>query len=227
LVGESVKSAILDKGERYYTYLGKIFHAIGNEQIKYNWLITNCECYPQDEEISEVFSKEYVWISGEQLTDIIDEEDFQFIYGVFSGFLKEITLEDVLKHDLPFADENEGFLVDDVSIQHQLADIEIVAFDSSMTLFISKNDDLVNKFRCYFPSSEDLSEQNTRYNSEIAHIEQLLIMELEKRNCAISKEILHQKYSIWRVIYTKRKREKLVKDEDILHCINKMLNQTK
>ena len=146
---------------------------------------------------------------------------------MFLGFSRDVTLEDVLKYDLPLADEYEGFWVDDVSIQHKLANIEIAAVDSSMTLFISRNDDLVNKFRCYFPLSDDLSARNTRYNSEIAHIEQLLIMELKKRNSVISKEILHQKYLIWRVTYTERKREKLVKDEDILHCINKIFNQTK
>lgn len=216
-----MRSAILDKGEQYYTYMGKIFKAIENKQTEYNWLISNCECYPHDKKLYELFSKEYIWIPGEQLTEVISKENFQFIWGVFSGFPKDITLEEVLKYDLSFDDGYGGFWVDDVIIQHPLANIEIVVWDSSMTLLISTYDELVEKFRSSFPLSEDLSARNTRDNSEIAHVEELLISELVKRNVSISEKILHQKYSIWRELYLKRNLS--VKDEDILQCINKSL----
>ncbi len=104
---------------------------------------------------------------------------------MFSGFSKEITLEEVLKYNLPFADGNIGYWIDDVVLQHPLADIEIVAWDSSLTLFISKKDSLVQKFRQHFPLSEDLSARNTRDNSEIAHIQELLVCELVKRSIHI------------------------------------------
>lgn len=159
-----MRSAILEKGEQYYTHMVKVFNAIENEQFKYNWLITDCECYPQDEESEKLFSKEYIWISGEQLTEIVKKDDFQFIWGVFSGFSKEITLEEVLRYDLPFADGYKGFWVDNVGIQHPLAEVEIVAWDSSLTLLISKNDNIVKKFHDYFPLSEDLSALNTKNN---------------------------------------------------------------
>lgn len=220
-----MKSAILDKGERYFTHMSEIFQAIGNEQLKYNWLITDCECNLYDEELYELFSKEYIWISGEQLTEIINKNDFQFIWGVFSGFSKEVNLEEVLKYDLPFADGYKGFWVDNVGIQHPLADIEIVAWDSSLTMFISKNDDLVNKYKCYFPLSEDLSAQNKKQNYEIAHIEQLIIKELEERDIVMDEGILHQKYLIWRMLYLDR--NKLVNDEEIFSCIRKILNRDK
>jgi hypothetical protein len=219
-----MKSMILDKGEHYYTHLLKVFQAIGDEQIKYNWLITNFECYPEDEEVIELFSKEYVWISGEQLTEIIHKDDFQFIWGVFSGFSKGTTLAEALNYDLPFADGYEGFWVDNVNIQHPLADIEIVAWDSSLTLLISKDDDLVDKFSHSFPLSTNLSEQNTRNNSQIAHIEELMIQELFKRNIEINDETLHHKYLIWNKLSSKRK--KLVKDTEILRCIRKQLTQS-
>lgn len=220
-----MKSAILDKGENYYTHLLKVFQAIGDEQIKYNWLITNLECYPKGEEALELFSREFVWISGEQLTDIIYEEDFQFIWGVFSGFSKDIPLEEVLKYDLPFADGYEGFWVDNVNIQHPLADIEIVAWDSSLMLFISKNDNLVDKFVDGFPLSRCLSKENTSHNSEIAHIHELMIQELLKKNIDINDEILHHKYLIWNKLYSKGNR--LVKDTEILRCIRKIIKPYK
>lgn len=218
-----MKSAILEKGESYFTYMGPIFQGIKNEQIKYNWLITNCECYPGNKKISDIFSKRYCWLSGEQLTEIIYEEDFQFIWGVFSGFSKDINLNEVLEYDLPNADEYEGFWQNSVKIQHPLADIEIVAWDSSLTLFASRIDELVNNFRQSFPLSEDLLERNSKINSEIEYIEKLLIKELVKRNINSNSEILHKKYLIWNHLFLDR--EKSVKDEDILNSIERILKQ--
>ncbi|MFX0547836.1 hypothetical protein ACOAKC_00740 [Hathewaya histolytica] len=218
-----MKSAILEKGQETYSYIGRIFNAIDNEQLRYNWLITDCECYPINKKYEDLFSKEYIWLTGEELTDIINEEDMQFIWGVFSGFPKENNLEEVLKYDLPFADGYEGFWIDDVGIQHPLASIEIVHWDSSLTLFISKHDDLVDKFRVSFPLSEDLAAQNTRDNSEINYIEKLLIEELGRRNIELNEKTLHQKYFIWNKLYSERK--SLVKDQDIIICINKILDE--
>ncbi len=222
LEGGNIKSAILEKGEGYYTYMKKLFQAIENEQTKYNWLITNYECYPNDEKISHIFSKEYIWISGEQFTEIINKEDFQFIWGVLSGFSKEITLEEVLKYELPFADGYEGFWIDNVELQHPFDNVEIVAWDSSLTIIISKDDNIVEKFMNYFPLSEDLSKQNTKNNSEIALIEKLLIYQLINNNININDEILNKKYFIWNKLYSNRNFS--VKEEDILQCINQLLN---
>jgi hypothetical protein len=152
----NVRSAILNQGEKYYTFMREVFHSIDNEQTKYNWLITDCVCYPIDEKLENLFSQKYIWISGNDLTEIIDKEDFQFVWGVFSGFSSNITLEQVLNYDFPYADGYEGFWIDNVSIQHPLADIEIVAWDSSLTIFISKEEKLVQKFMNGFPLSKDL-----------------------------------------------------------------------
>ena len=48
LVSKKVYGAVDRKGEQYYTYLKKLFDAIGNRQVEYNWLITDCVCYPKD-----------------------------------------------------------------------------------------------------------------------------------------------------------------------------------
>lgn len=73
---------------------------------------------------------------------------------------KNITLEEVKRYDLPYADGYKGFWDENISIQHPLATIELVAWDSSCTLFISKNDELVDKFRKEFPLSVDLEKYN-------------------------------------------------------------------
>ena len=122
-----MKSAILEKGEQWFTDVFKIFGAINNIALNYNWLITDIECHPNNEAIRNLFSQEYVWISGEELTKILNENSIQFIWGVFSGFSEGIKLQDVLKYPLPYADENAGFWVDKPQIQHPLATVEIVA----------------------------------------------------------------------------------------------------
>ncbi|MFT9076203.1 hypothetical protein [Ethanoligenens sp.] len=152
--------AILEKGEKYYTYLRKVFDAIGNKQNEYNWLITDCVCYPQTQRIDEKLSHEYCWLSGNELTSIVESEDFQWIWAVLSGFSKDIPLAKVLESPLPFANGYTGFWKNPVSIQHPLASLEIVPWDGSLTLLISNQKDVVDNFMKAFPLSEDLSLYN-------------------------------------------------------------------
>ena len=157
-----VYGAILERGEKYYTYLRKVFEAIVNKQNEYNWLITDCVCYPQTQSIDEKLSHEYCWLSGNELTSVVENEDFQWIWAVLSGFRKDITLANILEFPLPYADGYTGFWKNPVSIQHPLASIEIVPWDSSLTLVISNQKDLVDSFIKAFPLSEDLSLYNAR-----------------------------------------------------------------
>lgn len=64
------------------------------------------------------------------------------------------------KYGLPYADGYRGFWEENISIQHPLATVELVAWDSGCTLFISEDDELVNKFRREFPLSVDLEMHN-------------------------------------------------------------------
>lgn len=158
-----VYGAILEKGEDYYTNLRKVFEAIKGKQNDYNWLITDCECYPDDENIYELFNKKYCFLSGLELTEIIEKENFQLIWGVLSGFKKDIPIDEILKYELPYADLNPNFWKRELSIQNKLADIEIIAFDGSLTMLISKEFDIVSDFRSFFRESRDL----LKYNKEM------------------------------------------------------------
>ena len=95
--------AILEKGEEYYTYLYKIFTGINMVQKDYNWLLTDIVAYPETKEYQDLFSKQYCWLSGEELTNTIEMEDFQWIWGVLSGFDKSIDIKEILNHSLPYA----------------------------------------------------------------------------------------------------------------------------
>ena len=161
-----VYGAILEKGEPYYTYLRKVFDAIENVQTQYNWLITNFEGCPRSPSIDALLSQEYCWLSGHELTSIVDQEDFQWIWAVLSGFRQEIPLDEILKHPLPCADGCGGFGKDPLSIQHPLAEIEIVPWDSSLTLIYSERRNIVDSFRKHFPLSEDMVSFNQQFASE-------------------------------------------------------------
>ena len=139
-----------------------MFQGINNAQKQYNWLITDCECYPKNKEIEELFDQKYCWLSGEELTDIVVKEDFQWIWGCLCGFQKDISLEEVLMHSLPSSQDYNRYYQNPVSLQHPLSSVEIVPSDSSWTLIISKDNTIIDSYIKKYPKSEDLSAFNQR-----------------------------------------------------------------
>lgn len=136
-----------------------VFEAIHNEQIKYSWLISNYDCNQYPDDRIPVDGK-YVWITGEELSEIVNNNKIQFIWGVFSAFPKHILIDNVLEHKLPYADGYAGFWKNPISIQHPLAEMEIVAWDSGLVLLISKNEEIIEDFMSYFPLTENLADYN-------------------------------------------------------------------
>ena len=145
----------------YFTNMKSVFNDMGNIQKEYNWLITDFECnhYPSNDIQS---NDEYIFMEGNLLSEILDKYDIQFIWGVFSGFKKNITLENILKEPLPFADGNRELWNAQVKIQHYLADIEIISWDSSLLLLKTKQKQLLDNFIKHNPKSKDLREYNLR-----------------------------------------------------------------
>ena len=150
-----MKRYISEKEDKYYTHMLKILNAIGGRNLDYNWLITDIEAYPQksnyeiDENLYKLLKdKNYVFISNNDLLDILEKNDFQWIWGVFSAIPKQYSEEEILEYELPYADGNEYIYKDDsFIIQHPLADIEIVAFDSSLVHIVAKDDEIADKFK--------------------------------------------------------------------------------
>jgi len=148
------------KGPQFYTFMKKqVFDSIHNVQRDYNWLISNIDAFPCDK-FYEFFKAPYIWISGGELTEIFEEHDFQWMFAVFSGFTKDITKEEVLQYELPYADCYEGFWKNPLTIQHPLAVIEIAPFDCSYVLLISSDDKIVENFVKSKPLAEDLETYN-------------------------------------------------------------------
>ncbi len=153
-----VYGAINEKGEKYYTNLKKVFDAINNKQKDYNWLITDCVCYCNNPKTEEMLRKEYCWISGEELTNLVIKEEFQWIWAVLSAFDKSVDFSEVLKHELPYADGYRGFWEKPLTMQHPLSKIEIAPWDSTLTLIFSDDKEIIDRFRSFYPKSQDLEE---------------------------------------------------------------------
>ncbi len=158
-----IYGAISEKDEQYYTYMDRVFDSINNVQKEYNWLITDCDCHSMSGKPERMFCKEYCWISGEELTEIVNSEKFQWVWGVLSAFDKTVELDEVLKYELPYADGYGGFWKNPITMQHPLSKIEIVPWDSSLTLIFSKDEKVINDFRAYYHKSENLEEFINRY----------------------------------------------------------------
>jgi len=165
-----VYGAILENGEPTYTRFRRIFRAMGDFQLDYNWLITDCEAFPKRHghsiRIHQSKLGDYAWISGEELTDILRRDDFQWAWGVLSGFNKDIPKEEILRFPLPCADGNPDFWRTKLTIQHPLAEAELVAWDSALTLVFSRDEQKIKAFREAFPQSEDLKEHNMKIYGE-------------------------------------------------------------
>lgn len=160
-----VYGAINEKGESYHTQMSRVFLAINNKQMEYNWLITDMADGGPPTIRDEYEKNHYCWLTGERLSKIVQEEDVLWAWAVLSGFEKNISLSEVLQYPRPGADGYRVFWKNPVSIQHPLATVEIVAFDSAFTLFISRNEALVKDFLKFFPLSEDLSIYNSRFEN--------------------------------------------------------------
>ena len=169
---------VIDKeSSRYYTYLKAVFDAIENKQVEYNWLITATEIVAHSSRLDALNTSvhwehkdgkpiaipapDYYFLSGEELTTIISEDDSQWIWGVLSGFEKSIPLDEILKYPLPKADGYEGFWKNPPTIQNALASMEIVPWDSSCVLLLSTKGEIVEKFKRAFPNSRELSVYNS------------------------------------------------------------------
>lgn len=73
-----------------------------------------------------------------------------------------IPISKILDHSVPYADGYKGFWQTPLSMQHPLAAIEIVPWDSSLTLIFSHDEEIIENFMKAFLLSEDLSVYNIK-----------------------------------------------------------------
>lgn len=145
----------------YPTDLRKVFHALGGRQREFVWLLTDLVLGGyQLGQPTLVDPEDVLMLTGDALTELVEAHHIQFIRGVLSGFVpgKEPDLEQLAIR--PYADGNTALWKPDVQIQYPTAQVEIVCFDSSLTMLLSRDVDLSQRFRAYFPEAVDLNEYN-------------------------------------------------------------------
>jgi len=156
-----MRRIVIKEGSEYHTLMKGILASMNNEQLNYNWLVSDCDAYPNNEKFKEPFNKEYLWLTGRELTDIFLEEDFQIVWGVFSAFSPDIPYLEIMKTKVPksgFNNMDMDVTNQNIMPMHPLAEVEIQAFDSSCTIILSKNDKLVEYVTEYYPQYHEFSE---------------------------------------------------------------------
>jgi hypothetical protein len=145
---------------KYFTDMRVIFDSLDGRQNEFNWLISDFDLnhYPDESWADEP----YIWISGNKLTELVYQNNIQFIWGVFSGFKKNITVDFNDRTFIPYAEGNSRLWVKEPKIQHPKAEIEIVCWDSTLSLFLTRDGDLANKFKSYFVEAQELKEYNSK-----------------------------------------------------------------
>ena len=142
-----MKRYIFKNNNDYNGFMREVLDSLGGKGLDYNWLITDIETYFLD--------NEYLFLSTKELLDLIEKNnDPQWIWGVFSAIPKKYSKEEVLKYDYPYANGHKA-LWKKAIIQHPLADIEIISFDSSFLTIVSKNNEYIDMLRKSFTLSEE------------------------------------------------------------------------
>ncbi|MGX5438207.1 hypothetical protein [Bacillus thuringiensis] len=143
-----------------HTVLASVFDSFQGREKEFNWLITDMEIVAhQEEKLIRDYPKmshPIVWIAGEDLSNIVNKYNPQFIWGVLSAFDKSINIDINNLLVEPYANGNEGLWVPSPNIQHPQAKLEIVCWDSYVTLFFSKDEDIDDKFQDYFKYAKKL-----------------------------------------------------------------------
>ena len=149
----------------YYTDLALIFQALGGRQNEFNWLITDLDACLVGKDWGKalpefLLKREPQCVSGQHLSRVVEENSIQFIWAVLSGFRSDISV-DVDHLDVrPYADGNRMFWSECPSTQHPQASVEIVCWDSTLVLLLSKDMDMSVRFRAFFPDAMDLDQYN-------------------------------------------------------------------
>ena len=125
---------------------------LGLSDKEYWWLISEIEAYPNKEKYIKIISNvEYLLINTSDLMKILEDDDFQWVWAVFSVIPLKYNKEEILKYKFPhlqYIEEGEYNPYTDTPIlQHPLAEFELYVADSSSMFLISDNEDLLNRFK--------------------------------------------------------------------------------
>ena len=143
---------ISNKHYRFYTMLKRVIYDLELENKAYWWLISDIEAFPGKAEYQDLIDQDdYVLMTTADLLKMLEEDDFQWVWAVFSVIPIDYTEEEILAYDLPkLRDIEEGEYDpyrDAPRLQHPLAEFELYAVDSSEMFLITEDADLLERFK--------------------------------------------------------------------------------
>jgi hypothetical protein len=152
-----MERVISTKDFEYYTHLRKIIIDLELADKEHWWLISDIEANPHKEKYQKlIYQQDYLLIKTSDLIKMLEEDDFQWIWAIFSVIPFGYTEEEILKHKLPHVQyiKEGGYnpYTDTPKLQHPLAEFELYAEDSSSMFLISDNEELLNRFKKSYPN---------------------------------------------------------------------------
>ena len=153
---KSLKRVYCKKEFKYYTFLKQILLDLDLVDKDYLWLISDIEAYPRKREYKQLLTNNiYLLLNTKELLDMLEDDDFQWIWAVFSAIPSSYQKEEILKLDLPYVENLEKGKynphIDEPKLQHPYAEFELYAVDSSYMFIISDNEELISKFKKSYP----------------------------------------------------------------------------
>ena len=82
--------------------------------------------------------------------------DLQWIWGILSGFLKDIPYDEIKNNPIIDVTEEQPYLRGELHHIESKAVLEIVAFDSTETYVLADDEELVSILNNAFPNNENL-----------------------------------------------------------------------
>lgn len=150
-----MKRYISAQDREFYTFMLEIIQALGGTDMHYKWLISDIEAYPErsGKDMELIEDNRFMLITNQESLEILTEDDFQWIWAVFSAIPENVGNEEILGFELSTVDNVDIYKDDIAIIQHPLDEIEIVAVDSSSVFIVAKNNQITDKFKKLFPMS--------------------------------------------------------------------------
>ena len=139
-----------------YTLLKNVLIDLNLINKDYTWLICDFEAVPNKKEIEEfIYKDEFLLISTSKLVEMLEEDNFQWIWGVFSAIPSKYSKEEILNSKLPhiqyYGSDEYNPYEDEPKLQHPLAEFELYAVDSTYMFIVSNNNELLEQFKSKYP----------------------------------------------------------------------------
>ena len=151
----SIWSAVLEKDGQCHTFLGRVFDALEGRQRDYNFLLVGVEAYPRTPDFQFV-NQAPVWMSGKELTRMIRQEDFQWVWGALLAFSTSCSKEQILSGVralyVPEASDQDSWHIRNRFLETG-AEFMIYAEDSTYTELLLRNRKLLELFCRHEPGA--------------------------------------------------------------------------